>query len=159
MKKYVGAILLLAAALIAGPIAWAQGNVSDATDLQALRAAARADKKALVASTLQLTEAEAKKFWPLYDAYQRKVDTANRERALVVEDLLSVSKPISDLYAKSLAKQMVEADETEVRARRTLYNDLMRALPATKAARYLQLEAKIRAVQSYDMAAAFPLVK
>ena len=159
MKKYVGAILLLAAALIAGPIAWAQGNVSDATDLQALRAAARADKKALVASTLQLTEAEAKKFWPLYDAYQRKVDTANRERALVVEDLLSVSKPISDLYAKSLAKQMVEADETEVRARRTLYNDLMRALPATKAARYLQLEAKIRAVQSYDMAGAFPLVK
>jgi len=159
MKKYVGAILLLAAALIAGPIAWAQGNVSDATDLQALRAAARADKKALVASTLQLTEAEAKKFWPLYDAYQRKVDTANRERALVVEDLLSVSKPISDLYAKSLAKQMVEADETEVRARRTLYNDLMRALPARKAARYLQLEAKIRAVQSYDMAGAFPLVK
>ena len=159
MKKYVGAILLLAAALIAGPIAWAQGNVSDATDLQALRAAARADKKALVASTLQLTEAEAKKFWPLYDAYQRKVDTANRERALVVEDLLSVSKPISDLYAKSLAKQMVEADETEVRARRTLYNDLVRALPARKAARYLQLEAKIRAVQAYDMAGAFPLME
>jgi outer membrane PBP1 activator LpoA protein len=153
------AALLFAVMTAAVPPVSAQGNAADATDLQALRAAARADKKALVASMLQLTDLEAKKFWPLYDAYQRKVDTANRERALVVEDLLSVSKPISDLYAKSLAKQMVEADETEVRARRTLYNGLMRALPATKAARYLQLEAKIRAVQGYDMAGAFPLVK
>ena len=47
--------------------------------------------------------------------------------------------------------------ETEVRARRKLYNGLMRALPAKKAARYLQLEAKIRTVQAYDIASAIPL--
>jgi hypothetical protein len=35
----------------------------------------------------------------------------------------------------------------------------MRALPATKAARYLQLENKIRAVQAYDMAESLPLIK
>ena len=35
----------------------------------------------------------------------------------------------------------------------------MRVLPATKAARYLQLESKIRAIQNYDLAAAFPLIR
>ena len=35
----------------------------------------------------------------------------------------------------------------------------MRALPAKKALRYLQLESKIRAVQAYDIAQAIPLVK
>jgi Spy/CpxP family protein refolding chaperone len=153
------AAIAFAFSMVAGPSAWAQGNTSDATDLQALRAAAKADRKGLVASQLQLTEAEAKKFWPLYDTYQRTVDLANRERSLALEDLIAPTKPISDLYAKNLAKELVAADETEVRARRKLYSGLMRALPAKKAARYLQLEAKIRTVQAYDIAAAIPLIK
>ena len=158
MKRYIAAVAL-AAGMIAAPSICAQGNVADVTDMQALRAAVRTDKKALVASTLQLTDAEAKKFWPLYDSYQRTVDMANRERALVIEDIVEANKPVSDLYARNLAKELVAADEIEVKARRTLHNRLMRALPAKKAARYLQLESKIRAVQAYDIAAAIPLLK
>ena len=158
MKRYIAAVAL-AAGMIAAPSIWAQGSVADVTDMQALRAAVRTDKKAFVASTLQLTDAEAKKFWPLYDSYQRTVDLANRERALVIEDIVEANKPVSDLYARNLAKELVAADEIEVKARRTLHNRLMRALPAKKAARYLQLESKIRAVQAYDIAAAIPLLK
>ncbi len=66
---------------------------------------------------------------------------------------------MTDLYAKQLAGELIEADEAEVKARRTLYKSVMRALPPKKATRYLQLENKVRAVQSYDMAAAFPLIK
>jgi hypothetical protein len=47
----------------------------------------------------------------------------------------------------------------ETKARRTLYNRVMSALPATKAVRYLQLENKIRAVQAYDLAQSLPLIK
>jgi hypothetical protein len=55
------------------------------------------------------------------------------------------------------------ADEAEVKSRRTLQNRLMRGvptriLPPSKAARYLQLESKIRAVQAYDIAATIPLI-
>ena len=60
---------------------------------------------------------------------------------------------------KNLAKDLVAADEAEVKARRSMYNKLMRALPPKKAARYLQLESKIRAAQAYDVAQAIPLVK
>ena len=51
------------------------------------------------------------------------------------------------------------ADEAEVKARRTMYNKVMKTLPPQKAARYLQLESKIRAAQAYDIAVAIPLVK
>jgi hypothetical protein len=34
-----------------------------------------------------------------------------------------------------------------------------RILPPTKAARYMQLEKKIRAVQAYDIAATIPLIR
>lgn len=60
---------------------------------------------------------------------------------------------------EALANELSAADEAELKARRTLHNRVLRALPAKKAVRYLQLESKIRAVQAYDVAAASPLVK
>jgi Spy/CpxP family protein refolding chaperone len=157
--KTNAATLIFAIAVIAAGTAWAQDRIGDVTDMQALRAAVKADKRALVASALNLTPAEAKKFWPIYDAYQRSVDVANRERTVAIEGLIGQDRPLSDPYAKNLAKDLVTADEAEVKARRTLYNKVMRALQPKKAARYLQLESKIRAVQAYDVAVAIPLVK
>ncbi|TMG89139.1 MAG: hypothetical protein E6H76_07520 [Betaproteobacteria bacterium] len=163
MKKNFAAVLFFAA-MIAVQSAWAEDKIADVTDMQALRAAVRADKKAFVASTLKLTPAEAKRFWPIYDNYQRIVDSANERRVVAVEALIALDKPISDLYARNLANELVATDEVEIKARRTLHNRLMRGvptriLPPKKAVRYLQLESKVRAVQAYDIAANIPLVK
>ena len=153
MKSHLGALLLCLATILASP-AWAEGNAADVTDMQALRTAVRADKKAYVASVMKLTDAEAKKFWPAYDAYQRDLDMTNREKNVTLEGVIAQDKPMSDPYAKQIAKDLIAADEAEVKARRTLYNRLMKAVPPKKALRYLQLEAKIRAVQAYDIAQA-----
>ena len=163
MKKIV-AFILFAVLMIAPLVTWAEDKIADVTDMQALRKAVQSDKKALVASTLKLTDAEAKKFWPLYDAYQRDLDMTNRRRVVAIEGLVASDRPLSDLYAKNLANELIAADEGEIKARRTLNNRLMRGvptriLPPKKAARYLQLEAKIRAVQAYDIASVIPLIK
>jgi hypothetical protein len=162
MQKFAAA--LFAAGLIAAQCAWAEDKIADVTDMDALRAAVRADKKAFVASTLKLTPAEAKRFWPVYDNYQRIADAANRRRSVAVEAIVSRDQPITDLYARNLANELIAADEQEVRARRALSDRLMRGVPTRvmpprKAARYLQLESKIRAMQAYDIASGIPLVK
>lgn len=158
MKILLPAIVFAASTFLATS-ALAAGTLADGTDLDALRAAVRTDKRALVAQTLQLTPDEAKRFWPIYDAYQRDLDMINRERNITVIDVVETDKPISNLYARSLEKSLISADEAEVKSRRTCYTKAMKALPAKKAARYLQLESKIRAAQAYDIAAAIPLVK
>ena len=160
MNKCVAALAFsFAVALSAPPSFAADGNAADVTDMQALRTAVRADKKAYVASVLMLTPAEAKNFWPAYDAYQRTLDMTGREKNVTVEGVIGTDKPVSDLYAKQIAKDIIVADEMDTKARRTLYNRVMRALPAKKAVRYLQLEGKIRAVQAYDIAQTIPLIK
>lgn len=158
MNKILTAVLW-ALALLAAPMALAAGNVADATDMDALRNSVRADKRALVVSTLDLSAAEAKKFWPIYDAYQRDLDLATRQRNQVIVDVVGSNKPISDLYAKKLASELLAADELEIKSRRTMQNKVMRALPDKKAARYLQLESKIRAFQDYDIAVGIPLIR
>jgi len=157
MKRTLAAVFV-AAVMLATPVAGAADN-PPANDLQALQKAVKADKKAYVASVLKLTPDEAKKFWPIYDAYQADIDMTNRKRSLTLEGLIARDKPMSDLYAKQLANDLIAADETEVRARRKMQNKLMRALPPKKAARYLQVESQIRAMQLYTIAEAFPLVQ
>src|SRR5262249_61058196 len=116
----------------------------------AWREAVRVEKKAFVAKTLKLTEAEGKRFWPIYDAYQRDLDVVNRRRVLALETLVGRDMDVSDIYARNLAGELIATDEAELKLRRALQNRLLSrtperdVMPATKAARYLQLESKIR---------------
>jgi Spy/CpxP family protein refolding chaperone len=158
MDRNIAAILI-ALAMIVARSAYAEGNAADVTDMQALRTAVKADKRAFVASTLQLTDVEAKKFWPIYDDYQRDIDMANRQQTRAIEGLIARDKPVSSLYAKALANDLIASDEAEIKARRKMFNRLIKALPPSKAARYMQLEAKIRAYQDYDVATTFPLIR
>jgi Spy/CpxP family protein refolding chaperone len=152
------AAMLLAVALGTTPHAWAQNKPLDGTDVQALKAAVKSDKKALVAATLQLSEAEAKQFWPLYDAHQMKLETLNRRKTRLVEDVVGQNKPLSDALAKSLLKESLAIEDEEVKTRRAFQKRLIKVLPPVKVLRYLQLEAKIRTVQDYDIATVMPLV-
>ena len=127
--------------------------------MQALRQAVKNDKRAFVESVMQLTDVEAKRFWPIYTAYQRELDATSRRRVVAVQGLMFRDAPTTNLSAKQYASEMLAIDEAEIKARRTMRNRVMRALPATKAARYMQLEEKIRAVQDYDVAVAVPLAR
>lgn len=157
MKHFAAA--LAAACMFAGLPVAAQDNAAAVADLVALQKAAKADKRALVAQTLDLTPAEAKKFWPVYDAYQRDLAQATRKRALALEELVARDRPLTDAYARNITNDLVSIEEAEVRAQRKAANAAMKALPPRKAARYLQLENKLRAAQDYEIAVAFPLAK
>jgi Spy/CpxP family protein refolding chaperone len=156
-KLVIAGVFALAA--VSTPIAAAQDNAAAVADLQAMQQAARKDKRALVAQTLNLTEAEARKFWPVYDKYQRELSQLNRERNVALEGLVARDRPLSDAYAKQLLNELVSIEEQEVRATRRASNASMRALPPKKAARYMQLENKLRAMQDYEIAVAFPLAQ
>jgi Spy/CpxP family protein refolding chaperone len=162
MKRNLAAVILFAVTIAAMPVFAADKPAG--ADLQAMWKSVQADKKAYVASVLELTPAEAKKFWPIYDAYQRDLDMINRRRNVTLEGLIGPDKPVSDLYAKQLANELIATDEAELKARRAMQNKLIRSkllspLPAGKAARYLQLESQIRAIQFYGIAQEFPLVR
>ncbi len=82
MKFLKIAVIVLAAVLSQPVIAQSKGGN---TDMEILRQKIKADKKLIVASNMQLTEAEAKKFWPIYDSYQSdlsKISVESSRRTL-----------------------------------------------------------------------------
>jgi hypothetical protein len=129
--------------------------------MEILRQKIKADKKLVVAANMELTDAEGKAFWPVYDAYQKDLQQINdRLKKAIVEYADAYNKgPVSNETAKKLLAESLAIDEAEVKLRQSYVPKLEAVLPEAKAARYLQIENKIRAAIRYELAGGIPLVK
>ena len=124
-----------------------------------LRTLIQTDKKGLVARGMQLSEKEAAAFWPLYDAFQKELEGPQREINRAMLDYAGAGSDITDANAKRLTDQVLAADAAEAKIRTAQFKKLLKALPATKAARYMQIENKISSVMRYEAARAIPLAR
>lgn len=158
MKSIFAAGLLLACAAMWSAAAEAQTSTSDAAKVDAVRQAVRADKRALVEKNMQLTAEEAKKFWPLYDAYQRALDPILQRQNRAILDYINAESSMTDANAKRIAGEILSADADEQKLRERQMRKLLSALPARKAVRYMQIETKIRSLNRFDIAERIPLV-
>jgi hypothetical protein len=141
------------------PLRAAQDKPAD--NMQILRDKLKADKKLLVASNMELTESEAKGFWPIYDQYQKELQKINQRMAKVLESYADDNrrKSLTDDKAKKLIDEAVSVEQAEANIKSTFAPKLSKVLPVKKVARYLQIENKIRAVVRYDIAQGVPLVR
>jgi hypothetical protein len=132
-----------------------------ADNMQILRDKIRADKKFVVATNMELTESEAKNFWPIYDEYQKDLQNINRRIVAVLESYAAdfKSESLTDDKAKKLIDEALAIEQAEANLKSTYAPKLSKALPVRKVARYLQIENKIRAVVKYDLAQGVPLVR
>jgi len=131
-----------------------------ANNMQILRDKLKADKKLIVAANMDLTEAEAKAFWPIYDAYQKDLEDLNKRIHKTLKsyaDAFNVRK-VSDATAKKIIREYLDTQHAETKLMQSYATSLNRAIPAIKTMRYLQIENKIRAIIKYDLAAEVPLV-
>ncbi len=157
MSMLVSAFAAMIAIAFASP---AFSQTGTTTDMQILRDKIKADKKLLIASNMELTESEAKGFWPVYEAYQKDLLVINERLAVLVDQYVSdyAADALTDEKAKKLVDEMVAIDQAEANLKTTHVPKLNEALPSIKVARYLQLENKIRAAVKYEIAASVPLV-
>ena len=88
-KKTIGAALMMIMFGFA-PLSLAQDEPAD--NMQILRDKIKADKKLVVATNMELTESEAKDFWPIYDAYQKDLRKINQRIAKLLEDALTFAE-------------------------------------------------------------------
>jgi hypothetical protein len=132
-----------------------------ADNMQILRDKIRADKKLVVALNMELTESEAKDFWPIYEQYQKDLQRINQRIANVLEGYADDfrRKSLTDDKARKLIDEAVAIDQAEANLKSTYAPKLSKTLPVRKVVRYLQIENKIRALVRYDIASGVPLVR
>jgi len=122
-----------------------------------LLARIQSDKKGLVAKAMNLTPEEEKKFWPLYETFQRELEVPQRAQTRALLDYIAAGHSLTDANAKRLAEQVLASSLDEARLNQKHFKQLLKVLPASKAARYMQIENKIQAVVRYEAAKVIPL--
>jgi Spy/CpxP family protein refolding chaperone len=168
MKKRLLAASI-AAATLAAASAFAQAPArppaappperGSAAAIDAVRQAARDDRRGVVERNLQLTPDEAKKFWPVYDGYSKELDAIVKRQNRAVLDYVNAESSLTDANANRLAGELLATDTEEVKLRAATYKRVRAVLPVKKAVRFLQIENKLRTLARYDTAAQVPLVK
>jgi hypothetical protein len=154
--KLAQVVLFAVAALLALPAA-----AQTASDMQILAQKIKADKKLVIAANMQLTEDEAKGFWPVYEAYQKDLEGLNKQLFGVIKGYAEVYNKgaVPDEAAKKLVNDYLAVEERELKMKRSYVPRLEKVVPGTKVARYLQIENKIRAIVKFDLATQIPLVE
>lgn len=120
----------------------------------------KADKKFLVASNMELTDSEAKAFWPLYEGYQGELMQLNERLGKTITDYADLINKgaVPDDHATTLLNEALAVEKAEIDLKRDYADKVAAVLPATKAARYMQIETKIRSMLKGELAKRIPLI-
>jgi hypothetical protein len=137
----------------------AMSQEKPADNMQIVLEKIRADKKLLVAESMQLTEAEAKAFWPVYDQYQDELFLLRARTAKLIKDYADASEKMSNDTARKLLDELMIIEALGPKLRQTYLPKFRKVLPETKVVRYYQIENKINAALMYELAANIPLLK
>ena len=160
------AVIALAVMLTGVPArGWAQAKAGSAdkpaNNLEAVHDKLKADKKAIVAKYMELTDSEAKSFWPVYEDYQQDLQKFHERLGAMLKSYAADyrGKSLTDDKAKKLLDEWIALEQEEVKQRSAFIPKITKALPAKKAARYLQIENEYRMLLRYDLAATVPLAQ
>lgn len=156
--------IMLACAIVAGLLAFTLPSLAQdkpADNLEVIHEKLKTDKKLIVSKYMELTEPEAKQFWPVYEEYQKDLQKLNGRMMSLLQSYAADyrSNSLSDEKAKKLLDEWIALDKDEADHRKTYAARVLKVLPPKKAARYLQIENEFRMVLKYDLAKTVPLVQ
>ncbi len=161
-KKIFASLVLLSVFLFVGSAAYAQREtekgISIEKDLELLRRDLRAEKKKILAMNVPLTEAEATKFWPVYDQYATEMTRHYNEFYEVIKDYAANQKTLTDEQAVSMIKRWSKIQIELAQTRQASIPALEKVLPGKKLALFVQIDRRLYALMDLQIASEVPLV-
>jgi len=161
MRKATKTTMALALGLVFCLLALMPATAEDkpADSMELVRDKIRADKKLFVSENMQLTESEAKAFWPVYEKYQDELFLLRSRTAALIRDYAAASKDMSNATARKILDEALTIESLGLKLRKTYLPKFRQVLPEKKVLRYYQIEYKIQAALYYELAQEIPIVQ
>jgi hypothetical protein len=116
-------------------------------------------RRKLVSDKLQLKPETAVKFWPIYEKYQRELELVRDKRHALLIKLGENFDNMSDADAAEFVRAKLELEENRARTNRRAILELGKVLTPRELARFVQIEAKIRAFIEAGIEEEIPLIQ
>lgn len=169
IQKAIWALVMaLVTALLAfAPAATAQDTAqpalnSDPQNIQAyidlLRADVRQQKAEMMGAVMQLSAADAAKFWPIYEEYDTELAKLNDLRVANIKEYASTYDQMTDEKADDLIKNGLSYRRQRSELLAKYYERVRQALGGVTAARFIQVEDQLLLIIDLQIDSSLPIV-
>ena len=157
-EKVIILVVLIVGFMLLGTVpVLAQGQPADTTRI--LLEKIRADKKFFIAESMDMTESEAKAFWPVYDNYQNGLSKLFDRTVKLINNFDASFETMSDEAAKKLLDEFLAIEGERQKLREAYVPKFRNALPDRKVTLYYQIENKIEAALKFELAKTLPFLQ
>ena len=118
----------------------------------------RAERKAIVAQNMSLTEDQAAVFWPIYEAHRERVGVQIDRTTSIIGQHAAEWQNLPEDEADLIAQQLLETELSLAELRRQLKDELSAVLSAKITLRYLQVDARLDTLLRAQVSSMVPLV-
>lgn len=138
-------------------VSFSQNKNIERSDL--LKRNVQKESKKLIELNLELTNQQAKVFWPIYEEYDAALLEVTNERLKNISDYMLNYKDLNNAKAESLLRKALELDQKKINIQTEYYNKLISVLPPTVVGKFFQLDQYIELLIQLQRSENIPLIQ
>ena len=127
--------------------------------IEVTRADIQADRKAILAANLPLSEEQANAFWPVYREYRAEMDKVGDRTVKLITDYAASYDALTDDTAAGLVTEHLAIQKDNVKIKTAYAPRFSKILPPKSVMRFYQLESKMDTIVMLGLAAGIPLAR
>lgn len=128
-------------------------------DIQMLRKDIRSQRKQIIAANMPLSDAEAEKFWPVYEQFVSDLVKINGTKYALIKQYVQTKGALSDTEAQAAVDQWVSVDESVAELRKKYIPQFRKVLSAKNTALFYQLDRRVQLMIDLQLASSLPLIE
>ncbi len=126
--------------------------------IESLRADLKANRTAMMAEEMKLTEKESDAFWPIYRSYRAEVGKVTDRIVELVFEYADLYPDVPDRKAGEMLREYAKVEADLLSIKRKYYKKLGKVLPAAKVFRFAQLDNRYDLGTRVGLAAWIPML-
>jgi len=152
---------LYCAATLVALATWSQAGLAqqESDMMEVIRAQVAANRQALVAENMSLTEAESEAFWPVYRSFQAERAELDTREIRVLTEFRDSYLDMSDEQARSILDEYLKIARDFQKLRKQYAREFGKILPEKKVLRFMQIDSKIDAIIDFELVQIVPLAE
>jgi hypothetical protein len=157
----IGEFIMFKYAIIAVVFLLSQlGYAQDTTNImQLVRDDVQLQKKAILAENLQMTDAQAKEFWKIYNEYQYKLSKIGDRVVDNIEDFAKNYENLTDEKAEDILDNSFDINEEKFELLKDYTKEIAKKIDIKLAARFYQIERLLTTIIDLQVMSQIPLVE
>lgn len=127
--------------------------------IKLLRQDLRSQKKQIIAANMDLTDAEAQKFWPIYDQYMVELSKAIDPKYSLLKDYAQNYSTMTSAQADSYLQGRAAVEDKVLQVRLKYIPTFRKVLSGKSTALFFQLDWRLGLILDLQLASQTPLVE